>query len=109
MTTSRITWKTSLYGSENGYVNGLRCFVVSYGTTRQEAMYVLHTDLPIKTSPVLGQVHKSDKDAKQAAEALLVAFVEKIGAAFPEPSNPEPEWHYTGGLQMRMEDSSGGD
>lgn len=83
---NRITWKTSQYGTEYGYVNKIRMFEISHSMERG-AGSVLRTRLP-GWKPELATY--TDRDVlKSTAERVLERFVERIGAIFPDPE-PEP-------------------
>lgn len=77
----RIEWVAGPY-SDRGLVGGLDFFSVSWGTTRGDKLpWKLDSRLPISFK-FAGGAEKDD--AKQAAETVLAAFVERIGATFPE-------------------------
>lgn len=76
MAARRLTWKRASHGSAIGSVGELRLFTVGYGMRRQEAMQVLHTQLPgMDGDPRLGQVHLTPEDAQAAAQQVLDEFV----------------------------------
>jgi hypothetical protein len=86
----RIKWTQGKW-SETGDVNGLNLFAVGRGTTRQEHMYYLGTDLPVRASTVLGQHYPTPTHAKVAAERLLSAFIDRLTT--PRETDEMPEEH----------------
>lgn len=79
----RITWKAVRGPSERGFVGGIELFALTYHSTgsKDDQPWKLTTRLPMHKILFLA----ADKDGlKTKAERLLAAFVEKLGAQFPE-------------------------
>lgn len=80
MSTQRITW-TGEGASKRGAVNGLEMFVISMNTRRGEPRWIL-SGTPYGYRKDFG-TFDTIEEAMDAAERVLVEFVEKLGARFP--------------------------
>lgn len=88
----RIEWHSSTMGGTNGFVNGKLLFNVCYGISQPphgNDRWVLTGELPVATS----KGHETEVVAKERAEKVLEAFVQRLGATFPvgpETATGEP-------------------
>jgi hypothetical protein len=83
---NRIEWHSSSMGGTNGFVNGKLLFNISYGLMQPphgNDHYVLSGELPVATS----KGHKTEGIAKERAERVLEAFIWRLGATLPTPSD----------------------
>lgn len=78
----RITWKDGLYGVSDGYAAGLQMFAIRPNG---------HGSRPVMWSPLLDHGDALDRPErgdplllKARAERILLDFVHKLGARFPE-------------------------
>jgi hypothetical protein len=78
--TKRITWADSGHATEQGSVGGISLFAISWRLKRTGKDWILTARLP-GVLDSLGDFDTTD-EAKAKAEAVLVAFVEKLGAKF---------------------------
>lgn len=79
----RITWKDGHYGGSDGYAAGLQLFTIRPSGARGSR--------PVMWSPLLDQGELLDRPErgeplllKARAERILLDFVHKLGAVFPD-------------------------
>jgi hypothetical protein len=75
----RFTWKRGQFGTEYGYIGGVRIASISFGVAKNEKPYVLRMNLP---GFEMGSNESTSADAKTQAEKNMVRFLTKIGAEF---------------------------
>lgn len=78
----RITWRTAAFAGYRGSVGGMELFAVNWQTSTNSKNYTVATRLP-----EAGREQDFDEleEAKEHAEGLLVAFVERLGGSFYFP------------------------
>lgn len=87
MEITRIAWTENVgrgYSGWSGEVNGKKLFTINWSAVRGEG-WKLTMLLPFAIRKET-LVNKDDQVLKELAERILVAFVKKLGAQFPEES-----------------------
>lgn len=81
-TTERIAWQEATYAGWRGTVDGVPMFSISWGTKRDDPKpWKVRSDLPGFKRDLAAE---TPEGAKALCERMLVRFVTRVGAAFPE-------------------------
>jgi hypothetical protein len=80
---ARIVWTDKRHGTVEGTVNKLALFTINLSTIRSGPQFLLDCRIPFRTADI--DTTGDDCDAlKENAERLLVAYVNALGAVFPD-------------------------
>ncbi|MDH2424793.1 hypothetical protein [Sphaerisporangium sp. TRM90804] len=80
---NRITWTKDRHNTRRGCVGKLELFTIDPSTTRSGPKYFLRSRMEFLTVDI-DMSGDDDEVLKDNAERLLVAYVNALGAVFPE-------------------------